>query len=844
MPLTSLLHLYRVRLRSRIVQELLALTGIAVGVALVFAALVANTSLTGSVRQLTAGIVGDSRLQLAARGPDGFDERLLAAVQRVSGVTAAAPILEARANLVGPRGRESVLLVGGDPRFARLGGPLLRHFTAEQLARQNAVGLPTPMAERLGVGLGQLSELEVAGRRIRVVVGAQLQRNNIGALIHSPIVIAPLSYAQELTGLRGKVTRIFVDTEPERLEDVRHDLTVLADGRIDVRAADNDVALFERAAYPTNQSTAMFSVFSALVGFLFAFSAVLLTVQQRRRFLTDLRLAGYEPWAQIQVLLFEALVLGVLGSAAGLVIGDLLSRGLFGAVPGYLAYAFPVGSQRVVSWQCVAMAGSAGIVAACVAVLAPLRELLGHPARPRGDVAGDGAARAVRPWWAVVSGLCCLLLTTVIVVVAPDAALVALIALTVALLLLLPSLLRGAYRLFAAATRNLRTPVPTLAVLELRSGASSQRTLALAATGAIAVFATVAIGGAHADLRRGLDSATGEYDANADVWVTFPGDTSPFATTPLAVPERLQGALRNIPGVASVRLYRGSFLNVGNQRAWVQAPPRSAPWPIPPSQLREGELRLATIRMRTGGWTVLSEAIADELNVRVGDSVALPTPVPTRFRVAGISTNLGWPPGAILLNAADYARAWASETPSALHLRVRHGTSPATVATAVDRILAPTVPVEVETREQRSDRHREASREGLNRLTHIKLLVLGSAMLAMAAAMGGMIWQRRADLARLKVHGFPESELWRALLLESGVLLGAGCVIGAAFGLYGQVVLTRALETITGFPVEYSTAAPVAVTTLVLVTAVAVLMLALPGWLAVRVRPAPSGAHS
>lgn len=241
---------------------------------------------------------------------------------------------------------------------------------------------------------------------------------------------------------------------------------------------------------------------------------------------------------------------------------------------------------------------------------------------------------------------------------------------------------------------------------------------------------------------------------------------------------------------------------------------------------------------------MLSEAIADELNVRVGDSVALPTPVPTRFRVAGISTNLGWPPGAILLNAADYARAWASETPSALHLRVRHGTSPATVATAVDRILAPTVPVEVETREQRSDRHREASREGLNRLTHIKLLVLGSAMLAMAAAMGGMIWQRRADLARLKVHGFPESELWRALLLESGVLLGAGCVIGAAFGLYGQVVLTRALETITGFPVEYSTAAPVAVTTLVLVTAVAVLMLALPGWLAVRVRPAPSGAHS
>ena len=50
-----------------------------------------------------------------------------------------------------------------------------------------------------------------------------------------------------------------------------------------MRPADADITTFERAAYPTNQSTALFSVFSALVGFLFAFSAVLLTVPQRRR---------------------------------------------------------------------------------------------------------------------------------------------------------------------------------------------------------------------------------------------------------------------------------------------------------------------------------------------------------------------------------------------------------------------------------------------------------------------------------------------------------------------------------------------------------------------------------
>jgi hypothetical protein len=41
-----LAHLYRVRLRSHATQELLAASGIAVGVALVLGVLVANASLT------------------------------------------------------------------------------------------------------------------------------------------------------------------------------------------------------------------------------------------------------------------------------------------------------------------------------------------------------------------------------------------------------------------------------------------------------------------------------------------------------------------------------------------------------------------------------------------------------------------------------------------------------------------------------------------------------------------------------------------------------------------------------------------------------------------------------
>ena len=197
-------------------QELLAVAGIAVGVALVFAALVANTSLTGSVRHLTEGVIGDARLQLAARGPDGLDERLLAEVRRIDGVQSAAPALEAYANIVGPDGRRSVQLFAGDPRFARLGGSLLQVFAARdidqaaELGQQRGVALPTPLASALGITPSKPFQVEVAGRTIDVSLALPLSEDEIGGLVESPLVIAPLPYAQQITGMDGRVSRIFV----------------------------------------------------------------------------------------------------------------------------------------------------------------------------------------------------------------------------------------------------------------------------------------------------------------------------------------------------------------------------------------------------------------------------------------------------------------------------------------------------------------------------------------------------------------------------------------------------------------------------------------------------------
>ncbi len=836
MRLSNIVRLYRVRLRSRIVQELFAVLGIAVGVALLFSSQVASTSLDGAVRQLTSGIVGQMRFQITARDAHGFDAGLLNKVQRIPGVLVAVPVLQENANVVGSGGSQSVDLVGTEPRLAYLGGELVRKLGASQLTKARVFMLPAPIAQKVGASTLQPVELQIGAGAVSALLVPELLAHDSGVLGESPIAIAPLRYAQRLTGMAGRLTSIYVQSQPQHDREVKAQLTRLADGRLNVNPADFTDTLFHKAAEPTNQSTSLFSAISALVGFLFAFNALLLTVPQRRNLIEDLRLDGYTRKMIVEVLLFDALVLGVAACAVGVGLGELMSVELFRSDPGYLSFAFPIGSERLVTWQSFAIAIGGGLLAACVGVLVPLRGELFSGLEHFFDTPDSSVED--RTNWLLAGGCICLATTTVILFAAPRAAIVGIVSLALGLLLFLPVLLDLAIMAFDRVQQAMAGASPYLAVIELRSRANRARSIAIAATGAIAVFGSVAIQGARGDLQRGLDASAHGIDSLAAIWVTPAGTSNSFATTPFRDTD--SGILARLAGVQAVRMYRGSFLDWGNRRLWALAPPRAAAHPITPSQIVSGQVGSATAELRGHGWIVLSQALAAEHHLRVGQSFTLPSPQPTTFRVAALSTNLGWPPGAIVLNAEDYARAWASDDPSAYQVDLAPGASATKVSEEIRRAIGPRSGLQVATADQRQRLHYAQAAQGLSRLTQIRTLVLIAVVLAMSAAMGATIWQRRVRLADMKVDGFDRRVLWHALLLESGLLLGAGCSIGALFGLYGQLLLGRALVAIGGFPVLQSVAVLVAVSSFAFVTAVAVAIVAVPGYMAARVRPAIS----
>ncbi len=187
------------------------------------------------------------------------------------------------------------------------------------------------------------------------------------------------------------------------------------------------------------------------------------------------------------------------------------------------------------------------------------------------------------------------------------------------------------------------------------------------------------------------------------------------------------------------------------------------------------------------------------------------------------------------MNATDYARAWDSTDISAYNIQLAPGVTPAQGVHEIEHALGPGSGLTVQGAEQHAARQIALSRQALARLTQIATLILIVAILAMAAAIGAMVWQRRPRLAKLKLEGLPRAQLWHTILVESLILLACGCLTGAVFGLYGQQLADRALAQTIDFPVTYSITALTALSSLAFVVAAALAILAIPGYLAASV---------
>lgn len=833
----TLVTLYAGRLRRQWLQELLAGAGIATGVMLVLAVLAANTSIKTSAREIVNGIAGRAQIQLTARDAGGFDARLVLAARAAPGVQSASAVLQTRASVRYGNRRVGTDLVGVDAGYAQLGGVASRPALFG-LFGLSGIYLSAGAGDALGIPAGNSPErpvtIDVRGRASRIPLIGVLGRSEIGALADTLISSASLLRAQRLSGLPGRATRILVVARPGEEDLARRSLEQIASSTgLRAGRVDDELRALAVATAPNDQSTTLFAAIAAIVGLLLTAMAMLLTVPERRRELARMRIVGgFTAGQAAQVLLSQALLLGVAASAVGVVAGSLLARTAAQAPPGYLALAFPIGSGIDVQAWMVVVAIAGGTLFTCIAASAPLADLrtrraldaiYGTAGQP-----GQSISALVRRRLAFAA-VALVLTASVVVAVWPATTLLTIGALVVATLLAMPAILAGIVTAAAQLERLDRAPPLVIPVSGLR--AAPVRSLALAATCAAAVTGALAIGGARDDLLDGLYADQSEYYRTTDIWVSQRGDALGLQQF------RRPAGIETIPGVAAVREYMGGLLDIGDRRTWIIARPADDRMMVPPSQVREGNYATANARLRSGGWVTISDQLARERGISPGEAIRLPTPTGRRtYRVAAITTNLGWGPGAIVMRAADYRSGWATDTPSALEIDVDPGVPPTRVRDEIRAALGPGTGLQVQTTAESVKLAQGIVDDGLARLRQISTLLLIAAAVAIAVAMISTIRDRRPELAAYAIEGWSRGALWRALMAETAMILLAGCLAGVAAGTYGHYLGGRWLEQTTSFPAPWSWSPVSALPVSALLAGVALLVTALPGYLAAHPR--------
>jgi putative ABC transport system permease protein len=832
--LSVLFGLYRQRLRDHAVAELLAGGGVAVGVALVFGVMVANGSIVDSVRQDVRAVRGSADLALVARAPSTFSRGLADRVAALPAVAGTASLLRQPAVIEGPAGRQRLQFIGINAGLIALNSVAVRNLGAGALLLARGIGLPSSVARAVGAQTGRTVRLVIDGTAKRVLVRAVLNAGAIGPLAEAPIAVSLLPRAQSLSGSRGAVNEILVKPKPGKKRQAVGELRAIAGAGIDVGDADIELRLAETAAAPVGQSTSLFVAIAAMVGFLLALNAMLLTVPERRRAIADMRVQGYDSRQVLAIAVFQAMALGIGASCVGIAAGEVLVHTIFGDVPSYLATVFPVTDAKNVSVGTVLIAIGCGLLASLLASLSPVFDLrarlpvdavLSRPGEP-GQAIGRATAMS-----AAMIGLLLVALVSVGVLLDTSVTVLGGVLLALAAICMIPLAFRASSRMLRWVARRYHGGMVAVTAIEMN--ATATRSVALAGVAALAVYGSIAVGGARGDLLRGLDGAIEQEWGAAPVWVSPDGnifDADRFRLAHGDLIARTGGI------VTAVHAHQGGFLDLGAHRLWIRAVPPESGAMILSSQLLQGDLRTATGRLRGEGWMAVSGGFAAEHDLHVGEGFSLPTPSGrANLRVAAITTNIGWPSGTITLNTRDYARYWQSTTPTALSLSLRPGVGAAAGRDAVRAALASQPGLLVQTSRERIAEVEHTVHQGLSTLSAIATLLLVTAALALAAALSTAIYQRRARLASLKEQGFDTLQLWRGVLLESAIVLGVGCIDGVVFGVYAHLLADRYLRAIAGFPAPFGLGGAQVALTLLVLLGVALTVIALPGYSAAGV---------
>lgn len=751
----------------------LSVLGVALGVAVVVSIDLANQSAKRAFALSTEVVAGKATHQIIG-GPGGIPEDVYRQLRVDLGVRDIAPIVSGFGSI---KDSGSALRVLGIDPFAE--APFRSYLTGDAtadviafLSEPGAMIMSEGTARKASLNVGDGFDLNVGGitHRLRLI-GVVSPEDAVSRQALSDLLVTDISSAQEMFGLNGRLSRIDLiapdsDSGAITLEAVKKSLP---DGVIVERTAARSNAVDQMTRAFDLNLTAL-SLLALVVGTFLIYNTMTFSVVRRRMYIGTLRAIGVTRGEVFALVLGEALLIGVVSSGIGLVIGILLGQGLVQIVTRTINDIFFVVSVSGLNIEPLVLVKGAvlGIVATLVAATVPAFE------------ATTVSSRTAMSRASLESGLRRLI---------PRATTLGLIVLSVSGgLLFYPSnnLFLGFGGLFGIVFGSaLLIPVAVVLAMALlnrligrRFGiagtmatrgvvASLSRTAVAISALSIAVSITIGIGVMVGSFRGTVEQWL-DTSLRADVYVSAPNFVSSRVDSTLS-PEVIT-AISHLEGVEHVGTYRRA--EVRSQSGTTQLSVLDTQQEIfEEFDFKEGSPKSAWDGFQSDNLVLVSEPYAYHHDLGVGSTLRLATDSGEQeFLVGGVFYDYSSSRGLVTVSRTTYQRLWNDSGTSSLAVYAR---SDIDIEAMVDSIRSlPGIEQELNVRSNRT--LREASLEVFDRTFAItsvmRVLALIVAFIGVLSALMALQMERSQEIGVLRAIGFTPGQVWALVTSQTGLM--------------------------------------------------------------------------
>lgn len=778
----------------------LMILGITLGVAVVVAVDLANASASRAFDLSTAVVAGRATHEIVG-GPDGSDESLYTHLRRQGMIRVAAPIVTDYVSSPQLEGRPFQLL-GVDPlaepsfrnHLWRAGetpqGGLIDFFT-----EPGALLISTAVAERYGLERGDRITLDVTGiEHDTFIAGLLRPADDLNERALDGIILADIATAQELLGRVGRLDRVdLILAEDEEEAIARISALLPQDVHIQAVAARTGAVKQMTAAFRTNLTA--LSLLALFVGLFLIYNTMTFSVVQRRPLFGTLRCLGVTPGEIFALVASEALLVGVVGSGLGLLLGIAMGQNAVDAVTQTVTDLYFVLTVRSVGIPIASLikGGLTGVFATVLTACLPAWEAASVP--PRAALSRSGletrAQRAVI--WAAFGGLA-MLGAGVGVLALPTKSLIvsfgSMSAIVLGFALLTPLATSLFMRGATVVLGHLWGPMGRMAPRDV-ANSLSRTSIAVAAL-MIAVAVTIGVSLMIGSFRNTVVTWLG-YALQGDIYVQAP---SFKATKNVSIldPTVVQ-IVEQSPGVTRAELIRATFVDSPAGPVYVEAGTSSDYGERLLYKSADGSPKQVWEAVRNGA-VIVSEPFANRLDLPPrGGAITLYTKDgPKTLYIAGIYYDYATTEGTVIMAIDEYRRFWDDEAVTGLAVHLAPGADADRVSREIESRLVPIQRVLV----RPNQALREAALAVFDRTFAItgalQMLATVVAFIGVLSALLSLQLDKQRQLGILRALGLTTRELWRLVLAETGLMGAVAGLLAMPTGYALSLILVHIIN--------------------------------------------------